>query len=57
MPRLRVLSMRNNQLRSIKERTFRNVRGNIAILDVDGKYFREQENRYCIYLFQRRESD
>jgi len=37
MPRLRVLSMRNNQLRTIKERTFRNLRGNIAILDVDGK--------------------
>lgn len=36
MPRLRVLSMRNNQLRTIKERTFRNLRGNIAILDVDG---------------------
>lgn len=29
--------MRNNQLRTIKERTFRNLRGNIAILDVDGK--------------------
>jgi len=38
MPRLRVLSMRNNQLRTIKERTFRNLRGNIAILDVDGKH-------------------
>lgn len=37
MPRLRVLSMRNNHLRTIKERTFRNLRGNIAILDVDGK--------------------
>lgn len=36
MPRLRVLSMRNNRLRTIKERTFRNLRGNIAILDVDG---------------------
>lgn len=40
MPRLRVLSMRNNHLRTIKERTFRNLRGNIAILDVDGKWMR-----------------
>ncbi|TMW50717.1 hypothetical protein DOY81_004196 [Sarcophaga bullata] len=36
MPRLRVLSMRNNRLRVIKERTFRNLRGNIAIIDMDG---------------------
>ncbi|XP_037956336.1 protein artichoke [Teleopsis dalmanni] len=36
MPRLRVLSMRNNRLRILSERTFRNLRGNIAILDVDG---------------------
>ncbi|XP_067643434.1 protein artichoke [Eurosta solidaginis] len=36
MPRLRVLSMRNNHLRTIREATFRNLRGNIAILDVDG---------------------
>lgn len=29
--------MRNNRLRSIRERTFRNLRGNIAIIDMDGK--------------------
>ncbi|KAL9911378.1 artichoke isoform 1-T4 [Glossina fuscipes fuscipes] len=36
MPRLRVLSMRNNRLKVLKERTFRNLRGNIAIIDIDG---------------------
>lgn len=38
MPRLRVLSMRNNRMSNIPERTFRNLRSNIAILDVDGKF-------------------
>lgn len=36
MPRLRVLSMRNNRMTRIRESSFRNLRGNIAILDVDG---------------------
>ncbi|KAL5276626.1 hypothetical protein ACFFRR_002070 [Megaselia abdita] len=36
MPRLRVLSLRNNRLRRMRESSFRNLRGNIAILDVDG---------------------
>uniref|UniRef100_A0A1B0CYU3 Uncharacterized protein n=1 Tax=Phlebotomus papatasi TaxID=29031 RepID=A0A1B0CYU3_PHLPP len=36
MPRLRVLSMRNNRMTSMPEATFRNLRTNIAILDLDG---------------------
>lgn len=38
MPRLRVLSMRNNRMSIIPERTFRSIRSNIAILDVEGKF-------------------
>lgn len=37
MPRLRVLTMRNNKMVSITEPTFRSLRGNLAILDLDGK--------------------
>ncbi|XP_055629540.1 protein artichoke [Toxorhynchites rutilus septentrionalis] len=36
MPRLRVLSMRNNRMSRVPEQIFRNLRTNIAILDVDG---------------------
>uniref|UniRef100_A0A182JC55 Uncharacterized protein n=1 Tax=Anopheles atroparvus TaxID=41427 RepID=A0A182JC55_ANOAO len=36
MPRLRVLSMRNNQMSRVPEPIFRSLRSNIAILDVDG---------------------
>ncbi|XP_065083932.1 protein artichoke [Ochlerotatus camptorhynchus] len=36
MPRLRVLSIRNNQLIRVPESVFRNLRSNIAILDIDG---------------------
>ncbi|XP_058829001.1 protein artichoke isoform X2 [Topomyia yanbarensis] len=36
MPRLRVLSMRNNRMSRVPEPIFRNLRSNIAILDVDG---------------------
>ncbi|XP_059608216.1 protein artichoke [Phlebotomus argentipes] len=36
MPRLRVLSLRNNRMTSMPESTFRNLRTNIAILDLDG---------------------
>ncbi|XP_053685957.1 protein artichoke [Sabethes cyaneus] len=36
MPRLRVLSIRNNRLSRVPEPIFRNLRSNIAILDVDG---------------------
>lgn len=37
MPRLRVLSIRNNQLIRVPESVFRNLRNNIAILDIDGE--------------------
>ncbi|CAD7081148.1 unnamed protein product [Hermetia illucens] len=36
MPRLRVLSMRNNRMKMMTEKTFKNLRGNIAIFDIDG---------------------
>ncbi|XP_038112146.1 protein artichoke [Culex quinquefasciatus] len=36
MPRLRVLSIRNNRMSRVPELIFRNLRSNIAILDVDG---------------------
>ncbi|XP_062563877.1 protein artichoke isoform X2 [Armigeres subalbatus] len=36
MPRLRVLSIRNNRMVRVPESIFRNLRSNIAILDVDG---------------------
>ncbi|XP_052862861.1 protein artichoke [Anopheles cruzii] len=36
MPRLRVLSMRNNRMSRVPEQTFRSLRTNIAIFDVDG---------------------
>lgn len=36
MPRLRVLTMRNNKMSTIVEPTFRSLRGNLAILDLDG---------------------
>ncbi|EAT45306.1 AAEL003408-PA [Aedes aegypti] len=36
MPRLRVLSIRNNHMVRVPESIFRNLRSNIAILDVDG---------------------
>lgn len=46
MPRLRVLSMRNNRMSRIHEASFRNLRGNIAILDVDGKFeFKKNMNQ------------
>lgn len=36
MPRLRILTMRNNRVTSLPESTFRNLRSNIAVLDLDG---------------------
>lgn len=36
MPRLRVLNLRNNRMGRLREGNFRNLRSNIAILDVDG---------------------
>lgn len=36
MPRLRVLTIKNNKLSTIVEPTFRSLRGNLAILDLDG---------------------
>jgi hypothetical protein len=37
MPRLRVLSMRNNKMSMIPESTFRNLRENIAVFDIEGR--------------------
>lgn len=39
MPRLKVLTMRNNRMVSVVEPTFRHLRGNLATLDLDGKYW------------------
>ncbi|KAG5672545.1 hypothetical protein PVAND_002666 [Polypedilum vanderplanki] len=36
MPRLRVLNLRNNRMGRLQETNFRNLRSNIAILDVEG---------------------
>ncbi|XP_055316823.1 protein artichoke [Sitodiplosis mosellana] len=36
MPRLKVLTMRNNRMISVTEPTFRHLRGNLAVLDLDG---------------------
>lgn len=36
MPRLRVLNLRNNRMGRLREGNFRNLRSNIAVLDVDG---------------------
>lgn len=36
MPRLRVLSMRNNRMSTLPEISFKTLRGNIAVLDLDG---------------------
>lgn len=37
MPRLKVLSMKNNRMATLNEQTFTNLRGNLAVLDVDGE--------------------
>lgn len=36
MPRLRVLSMRNNRMATLSEHSFKSLRGNIAIFDLEG---------------------
>ncbi|GJQ85651.1 hypothetical protein Trydic_g20200 [Trypoxylus dichotomus] len=36
MPRLRVLSVRNNKMMSFPERAVQKLRGNLAVLDIDG---------------------
>lgn len=38
MPRLRVLTMRNNKMMSFPEQAIDKLRGNIAVLDIDGNY-------------------
>lgn len=38
MPRLKVLTMRNNRMKSVTEPTFRHLRGNLAMFDLDGKW-------------------
>lgn len=48
MPRLKVLTMRNNRMISVTEPTFRNLRGNLAVFDLDGMFhfLLEQQNTY-----------
>lgn len=36
MPRLRVLSLKNNRMTSLAEPAFQHLRSNIAVLDIDG---------------------
>ena len=36
MPRLRVLSLRNNRITTVSEKAFKRLRSNIAVLDIDG---------------------
>ncbi|KYN23197.1 Insulin-like growth factor-binding protein complex acid labile subunit [Trachymyrmex cornetzi] len=36
MPRLRVLSLRSNRMTAVSENTFKRLRSNIAVLDIDG---------------------
>lgn len=36
MPRLRILSMRDNQMMSFPEKAIERIRGNIALLDIEG---------------------
>lgn len=36
MPRLRVLSLKNNRMTSLAEPAFQRLRSNIAVLDIDG---------------------
>lgn len=38
MPRLRVLSFRNNKMMSFPERAVQKLRGNLAVLDIDGEF-------------------
>lgn len=49
MPRLKVLTMRNNRMVSVTEPTFRHLRGNLAVLDLDGLYF-----NFKLFAFSRR---
>ena len=37
MPRLRVLSLRNNRMASVSEGAFKRLRSNIAVLDINGE--------------------
>lgn len=41
MPRLKVLTMRNNRMVSVTEPTFRHLRGNLAVLELDGWFLHE----------------
>lgn len=40
MPRLRVLSLRNNRMASVLENSFKRLRSNIAVFDIDGNFAR-----------------
>lgn len=39
MPRLKVLTMRNNRMISVTEPTFRHLRGNLAVFDLEGMFY------------------
>lgn len=47
MPRLRVLSLRNNRMASVSENAFKRLRSNIAVLDIDGKFSKFLKSENC----------
>lgn len=51
MPRLKVLTMRNNRMVSVTEPTFRHLRGNLAVLELDG-WFDALHDFYSYTNFQ-----
>lgn len=50
MPRLKVLTMRNNRMISVTEPTFKNLRGNLAVLDLDGMYYFSIKPSMCLWV-------
>lgn len=52
MPRLRVLSMRNNKIMSFPERAVEKIRSNIAVLDIAGEFFvgQKYKQKWCKHL-------
>lgn len=50
MPRLKVLTMRNNRMVNIMEPTFRSLRANLAVLDLDGKIKIFHPNKLLFFI-------
>lgn len=50
MPRLKVLTMRNNRMISVMEPTFKNLRGNLAVLDLEGIFGFSYKRIFCKFL-------